>query len=74
MDHTPKCAFCGVPVTGDLNVTLLTAEQRAENKAWADSFKGGVYHTGHCLHLELPTHACPKCYAEHPESHWNELG
>lgn len=41
--------------------STLTKKQRAENKAWSDSFKNGM-HTGHCPHLELPQPpTCQSC-------------
>jgi len=61
------CAFCGhSPATH--KVTRLTLKQKAENRAWSESFKDG-FHTGHCPHLELPTYACQGCFDNHPESH-----
>lgn len=61
------CTFCGGH-PAQHQVTRLTAEQRAEVKAWGESLKK-EFHTGHCPHLELPTYACTECYENHPEAH-----
>ena len=62
----PTCTFCK-NVVGTIKITLFTDEQKADNKAWSESFKDG-FHTGHMPHLELPTYTCEECLAIHPEA------
>lgn len=56
------CKRCGKKPATVLHGPTLTAQEHAENKAWADSFKDG-WHTGHCPHLELPQQ--PRCMSCH---------
>jgi hypothetical protein len=60
-----SCSVCGKNPAPFRAKSKLTAEQRAEIKAYYASFRDGEYHTGHLRPelLELPVHLC----AEHQE-------
>lgn len=52
-----SCTICGKIPAPYLLPCQLTEQEKADNKAWADSLKEH-FHTGHCPHLELPAYGC----------------
>lgn len=65
------CKKCGESPATVFHGRTLTAEEHAENQAWAASFKDKdgklIWHTGHCPHLELPQQPwCQSCHEANP--------
>ena len=52
-----RCDICGKKPARHPLPSRLTAQEKADNKAWSDSLKES-FHTGHCPHLELPAYGC----------------
>jgi hypothetical protein len=66
-----SCEICESQDAPHRAPSFLTAQQQAENAAWAASFRGPngetIWHTGHCPHLNLPGYLCTKHKDTAPE-------